>query len=108
MIADPDGDLLETIPYPVAPTFYLFNRSSTALFSLNGHLKELNKNGTTLIYTSHQLSEAEALCEKVALIDEGKIIANDKLSQLYIHHSEEELEGLFLKLTGKAYRDSDV
>lgn len=69
------------------------------------YLKELNKNGTTLIYTSHQLGEAEALCEKVALIDEGKIIAYDELKKLFVHHSEEELEGLFLKLTGKIFRD---
>jgi ABC-2 type transport system ATP-binding protein len=33
------------------------------------YLKELNANGTTLIYTSHQLSEAEDLCNGIALID---------------------------------------
>ena len=41
------------------------------------YLKELNGSGTTLIYTSHQLNEAEELCNKIALIDEGKIIAFD-------------------------------
>jgi ABC-2 type transport system ATP-binding protein len=70
-----------------------------------GYLKELNKNGTTLIYTSHQLSEAEDLCERVALIDEGKIIAHDNLPALLAEHKEDGLEGLFLNLTGKAYRD---
>ncbi|MEJ7770054.1 MAG: ABC transporter ATP-binding protein [Chitinophagaceae bacterium] len=70
------------------------------------YLKELNRNGTTLIYTSHQLQEAEDLCEKVALIDEGKIIANDSLSRLLKEYREEGLEGLYLKVTGKAYRDS--
>jgi ABC-2 type transport system ATP-binding protein len=69
------------------------------------YLKELNKNGTTLIYTSHQLSEAEELCEKVALIDQGQIIVNDHLSNLFSQHHENGLEGLFLNLTGKAYKD---
>ena len=70
------------------------------------YLKKLNEEGTTLIYTSHQLSEAEDLCNKVALIDDGKIIAHDTLSQLMIDHKEDGLEGLFINLTGKSYRNS--
>lgn len=70
------------------------------------YLKKLNEAGTTLIYTSHQLSEAEELCNKVALIDDGKIIAHDTLRQLMIDHKEEGLEGLFINLTGKSFRDS--
>lgn len=69
------------------------------------YLLELNRNGTTLIYTSHQLSEAEALCKKVAMIDEGKLIAHDTLNNLLIEHEQNGLEGLFLNLTGKSYRD---
>ena len=72
------------------------------------YLKELNKNGTTLIYTSHQLSEAEDLCNKIALIDDGKILVHDSLDQLLSDHKEDGLEGLFINLTGKAYRDADV
>jgi ABC-2 type transport system ATP-binding protein len=69
------------------------------------YLKELNKNGTTLIYTSHQLNEAEELCDKIALIEDGRIIINDSLSSLLHEHKEDGLEGLYLNLTGKAYRD---
>ena len=69
------------------------------------YLKTINKNGTTLIYTSHQLNEAEDLCERIALIDEGKIIAHDDLNSLLAAHKEDGLEGLFLNLTGKEYRD---
>lgn len=75
-------------------------------FAIIKYLKELNENGTTLIYTSHQLSEAEGLCNKIALIDEGKIIAHDDLSTLLIQHGQEGLEGLFLNLTGKKHRNS--
>jgi len=69
------------------------------------YLKKLNEAGTTLIYTSHQLSEAEDLCNKVALIDDGKIIAHNTLNQLLIDHKEDGLEGLFINLTGKSYRN---
>src|ERR1700712_5968628 len=69
------------------------------------YLMELNKNGTTLIYTSHQLSEAEGLCEEVALIDDGKIIVEDSLTNLLKDHKQDSLEDLFLNLTGKAYRN---
>jgi ABC-2 type transport system ATP-binding protein len=70
------------------------------------YLKELNAKGTTLIYTSHQLSEAEDLCDKIALIDEGKILVHNTLDQLLVDHSEDGLEGLFISLTGKKLRDS--
>ncbi|CAN5479582.1 ABC transporter ATP-binding protein [soil metagenome] len=74
-------------------------------FAIIDYLKELNKNGTTLVYTSHQLSEAEGLCEQIALIDEGKIIAHDNLDALLEQYKQEGLEGLFLNLTGKSYRN---
>jgi ABC-2 type transport system ATP-binding protein len=74
-------------------------------YAIINYLKELNKNGTTLIYTSHQLSEAEGLCEKIALIDEGKIIVHDDLDKLLSEYRQEGLEGLFLKLTSKEYRN---
>jgi ABC-2 type transport system ATP-binding protein len=69
------------------------------------YLKELNRQGTTLIYTSHQLEEAEGLCERIALMDNGKIIAHDDLGVLLEEHRQEGLEGLFLGLTGKRFRD---
>lgn len=69
------------------------------------YLKKLNANGTTLIYTSHQLNEAEELCNKIALINEGRIIAFDTLDNLLAEHKQDGLEGLFVLLTGKAYRD---
>lgn len=70
-----------------------------------GYLKQLNNQGMTLIYTSHQLKEAEDLCNKVAMIDQGEIIANNSLSALLQEHEQDGLEGLFLNLTGRAYRD---
>lgn len=69
------------------------------------YLLQLNKEGTTLVYTSHQLNEAQELCNRLALIDEGRIIANGEMQQLLTDYQQPGLEGLFLSLTGRAYRD---
>jgi ABC-2 type transport system ATP-binding protein len=69
------------------------------------YLLALNKNGTTLVYTSHQLSEAEDLCNEVALMDNGQIMAQGALDALLTQHHQTDLEALFLGLTGKHYRD---
>lgn len=72
------------------------------------YLKQLNGKGTTLIYTSHQLSEAQELCTEIALMHEGKIIEQGDPLQLFSKHKEKDLEGLFIRLTGKNYSDIDV
>lgn len=69
------------------------------------YLHELNKQGTTLIYTSHQLNEAEDLCNQIAMIDNGKIIVQGELDKILHNENQESLEDLFLKLTGHHYRD---
>ncbi|MEP7107056.1 MAG: ABC transporter ATP-binding protein [Ferruginibacter sp.] len=84
------------------PTVGVDVQTRTAIIN---YLKKLNCNGTTLIYTSHQLNEAEELCDKIALIDKGKIIAHNSLDKLLLEHRETGLEGLFINLTGKKYRE---
>jgi len=69
------------------------------------YLKDLNADGTTLVYTSHQLEEAAELCNCVALLDDGKIVAHDDLDSLLENHRHDGLESLFLELTGKKFRD---
>ncbi|MDF2437927.1 MAG: transporter ATP-binding protein [Bacteroidota bacterium] len=70
------------------------------------HLKELNKKGMTIIYTSHHMEEAENFCTKVAIIDHGKIIAEGSPKQLISHYEGcENLESVFLHLTKRSLRD---
>ncbi|HSH53149.1 MAG TPA: ABC transporter ATP-binding protein [Bacteroidales bacterium] len=70
------------------------------------YLRNINKEGTTLIYTSHYMEEAENFCSKVAIIDKGKIIIEGQPNKL-IKSKEEytNLESIFLQLTGRAVRD---
>ncbi len=69
-------------------------------------LQGLNKKGTTIIYTSHHLNEAESFCSRVAIIDHGKLIITGKPAALISNHTgAHNLEDVFLSLTGKALRD---
>ena len=45
-------------------------------------LRELNRSGTTIILTTHYLEEAESLCRHVAIIDEGRIIEDARMSEI--------------------------
>jgi ABC-2 type transport system ATP-binding protein len=70
------------------------------------NLMEINQAGTTIIYTSHYLEEAEKLCSYLAIIDEGRIITRGTLNEIRKeNNTESKLEDIFLKLTGKELRD---
>lgn len=70
------------------------------------YLKELNQKGTTIVYTSHHLNEAEAFCTKVAIIDHGKVITQGSPKDLINKQKNaNNLEDVFLALTGIALRD---
>lgn len=70
------------------------------------YLKELNQNGTTIVYTSHHLNEAEFFCTHVAIIDHGEIVVKGVPSQLIKNQENaNNLEEVFLEKTGKALRD---
>ena len=70
------------------------------------HLKELNRSGTTIIYTSHHMEEAEHFCTRVAIIDYGKIIVEGTPSELIKNNSGcNNLESVFLNLTNRKLRD---
>ena len=70
------------------------------------NLFEINRGGTTIIYTSHYLEEAENLCSYIAIIDEGHIITRGTLKEILDKESIcQSLEEVFLALTGKTLRD---
>lgn len=79
-------------------------------------IREIRNQGTTIIITTHYMDEAEVLCDRVAIIDSGKIIAlnsPDKLIDELVDSGFEKprevkqanLEDVFIHLTGKALRE---
>ncbi len=61
-------------------------------------IKELGKLKTVILST-HIMQEVEAVCEQVIIISKGKIVADDKLSQLKDVHQNKSLEEIFIQLT---------
>lgn len=69
------------------------------------HLHTINQQGCTIVYTSHLMEEAENLCSEIAIIDNGVIISQGRPKNLIEQEQTNNLETLFLKLTGKKWRD---
>ncbi len=79
-------------------------------------IKEIRDNGTTVIITTHYMDEAEILCDRVAIVDSGKIISintpNALIDELVATGFEKvkevkkaNLEDVFIHLTGKEWRE---
>ena len=79
-------------------------------------IREVRDRGVTVVMTTHYMEEAELLCDRVAIMDKGKIIALDKPKNLIKaligkgfkkaqHVEQANLEDVFIDLTGKALRD---
>jgi ABC-2 type transport system ATP-binding protein len=69
-------------------------------------LKELNGHGTTIVYTSHHLIEAQELCDRIAIIEGGKIIAQGTPTALIKSVVDaRNLEDVFIAMTGRGLRD---
>ena len=70
------------------------------------YLEQANKGGTTIIYTSHHLSEAQDFCTEIAIMDHGRKIAEGSPQTLIAQTpGARNLEDVFLSLTGKELRD---
>jgi len=61
------------------PTVGVDPQSRNAIFE---HVEQLKADGTTVLYTTHYMEEAERLCDRVAIIDEGRIVALDRPRKL--------------------------
>jgi ABC-2 type transport system ATP-binding protein len=94
LLHDPDLILLDE------PTVGVDPQSRNAIFD---NLEALKRRGKTLLYTTHYMEEAERLCDRVLILDHGRILANDSVVNLMKEY--ENLEAAFMQLTGRALRD---
>ncbi len=72
---------------------------------IHQQLLALHKAGTTILYTTHYMEEAEELCSRIAIFDRGKILLQGQPASLLQENGQRNLENLFLRLTGKGLRD---
>jgi ABC-2 type transport system ATP-binding protein len=69
------------------------------------YLAGLRATGTTVVYTTHYMEEAQQLCSRVAVMDGGRIIAEGPPAELMAKRRCADLEEVFLQLTGRHLRD---
>jgi lipooligosaccharide transport system ATP-binding protein len=68
-------------------------------------MEELKQQGVTLLLTTHYMEEAARLCDRLVVMDLGKIVAEGEPAELMREHSVETLEDVFLNLTGRHLRE---
>lgn len=87
------------------PTLGLDTQTRNLMWS---YVKKLSdEKGMTIFFTTHYLDEAEAVAERIAIIDHGKIIARGTASSLAKQTKTKSLEAAYLKLTGSTTRDKN-
>jgi ABC-2 type transport system ATP-binding protein len=96
MINDPEIAFLDE------PTVAMDPQSRHATWDFIKNLKTRNK---TVILTTHYIEEAEELCDRVGIIDHGKLIALDTPKALMQEHNAANLEDVFLEITGRKIRE---
>ncbi len=68
-------------------------------------IKEQKSQGKTIILTTHYMEEAEELCDRIGIIDHGKLIALGTPKELVANNGVKNLEDLFIQLTGRKMRE---
>lgn len=70
-------------------------------------IEQINKTGKTIVLTTHYMEEAERLCDRIAIMDQAKIIALDTPRNLIANYAKNSstLEDVFLNLTGRKLRE---
>jgi sodium transport system ATP-binding protein len=85
------------------PPVLIFDEATTGLDVLVARalldaVAELRDQGKCIVFSTHILREAERLCDRVAIIDHGRILAEGTLEELRDRHAERDLEELFFQL----------
>jgi ABC-2 type transport system ATP-binding protein len=65
------------------------------------YVRRINEEGTTVLLTTHYLEEAELLCDRIAFINGGEIVAEGTSEQLAAHYGVAGLEDAYLELVGR-------
>jgi ABC-2 type transport system ATP-binding protein len=84
------------------PTVAMDPQSRHAVWDFIQELKNLNK---TIILTTHYMEEAQELCDRIGIIDHGKLIALGTPKDLIAKNNVKNLEEVFIKLTGRNIRE---
>ena len=71
-------------------------------------IAELRKQGKCIIFSTHIMREVERLCDRVAIMGYGKILANGTLDELRAEHGKNDVEDIFFELIEKNRRERNI
>ena len=85
------------------PPVLIFDEATSGLDVLAGRalldsIAELRDQGKCIVFSTHIMREAERLCDRIAIMHKGNILAEGTLAQLREEHNEDDLEELFFRL----------
>ncbi|UCF71310.1 MAG: ABC transporter ATP-binding protein [candidate division WOR-3 bacterium] len=96
-----------------APMLLLLDEPTTGLdprskLDVQDYIREAmqrEKDDLTIILTTHDMNEAEALCDRVAIIIDGRFVALGSPSELLAEYNKSALEEVFLDVTGREWKE---
>ena len=62
---------------------------------------QLREQGKCIVFSTHIMREAERLCDRIAILHRGHILAEGTLRELHEQHAEDDLEELFFQLISR-------
>ncbi|HEM3725968.1 ABC transporter ATP-binding protein [Streptococcus suis] len=72
-----------------------------ASFDLKQMMKDHAKGGKTVLFSTHVLSVAEQLCDRIGILRKGRLIFVGSLEELKSHYPDKDLETIYLELAGR-------
>jgi sodium transport system ATP-binding protein len=88
------------------PTVMVFDEPTTGLDVMTARtitrfIRKCREEGRTVVLSTHIMSEAEALCDRIAVIHNGKIAATGTIDELRAATGQQTLESVFLAIVGE-------
>jgi ABC-2 type transport system ATP-binding protein len=84
------------------PTVAMDPQSRRAVWAM---ISQLQAQGKTVVLSTHYMEEAQRLCDRIGIIDNGRLIAEGTAEELMRDHSKANLEEVFVHLTGRTIRE---
>lgn len=87
------------------PPVMIFDEPTVALDVLTARniiqfIRNCRQNGKTIIFSTHVMSEAEKLCDRIGFIHNGRLLAEGTLAELQAQHNQTDLEEIFVQVVG--------
>lgn len=90
----------------VSPQIWILDEPLTGLdpqaaYDLKEAMRHHANEGNTVLFSTHVLTVAEQLCDRIAILKKGKLIFQGTLAELKAQHPDKDLETIYLEIAGR-------